>query len=400
MNLGALKYRQFQTYLVGKTFALNSLWMLRMTFGWLAWDITGSASFVGLIAFLFFAPALFVGPLFGVLIDRIRVQYAAVVTQTLLLALTLFLYYAHISGQLNSVIMIGLATFSGLITSAHNPIRMSLAPRLVETPAIGSVITIVAISFNLARLTGPALGGWIISSWGIATCLIVQSVGYVPFIFALSLLRPRQRSAHASKPEPFWTALATGVRYTMSNPVVRRAMLITAIVAFVVRGSLEIMPVVADGIFGRGASGLGILTSSAGFGAVIAGVIRAASPGQSSERLPHWPLIIAAVGLALIPVFGQSTSWALTIALVAWLGFSATTTAIATQTTVQIGLSDELRGRVMSLWTMTSMGMAAVGVFVLGVLTDYLGFATTTCLSGILGLVLLICVIRHEWVHP
>lgn len=397
MNLGALRYRQFQIYLAGKIFALNSLWMLRMTFGWLAWDLTGSASFVGLIAFLFFAPTLLVGPLFGVLIDRIRVQYAAVVTQMLLLGLTVTLYGTYSFGYLNPTVMAGMAAFSGLITSANNPIRMSLAPRLVKTEAIGSVITIVAISFNLARLTGPALGGWIIASWGISTCLIVQTVGYVPFIFALSVLNPRQSSAQKAKAEPFLTALATGVRYTIASPVIRRTMMITALVAFVVRGSLEILPVVADGIFERGAAGLGILTSTAGFGALIAGMIRAISPGQSSERLPHAPLIIAVIGMALVPVFGHSTSWEFTMALTAWLGFAATTSAIATQTTVQMGLSDDLRGRVMSLWTMTSMGMAAVGVFVLGILTDQLGFATTLSLSGGLGFVLLVIVVWREW---
>ena len=397
MNLTALKYRQFQIYLAGKTFALNSLWMLRMTFGWVAWDITGSASFVGVIAFLFFAPTLFVGPLFGVLIDRVRVQYAAVLTQSLLLFLTIVLYLTYSTGHLNPSVLIGLATFSGLITSAHNPIRMSLAPRLVDTVAIGSVINIVAISFNLARLTGPALGGWIISGWGIATCLIVQTLGYIPFIISLAMLRPRESKAKDGISEPFLSALATGVRYTIADPVIRRAMMITAIVAFVVRGSLEIMPVVADGIFERGAVGLGVLTSVAGLGALMAGLARAISPGQTSEKLPRAPLIISVAGLVLIPVYGHSETWELTIALVCWLGFTATTTAIAMQTTVQIGLSDELRGRVMSLWTMTSMGMAAVGVFVLGVMTDQIGFALTLTVSGCLGLFLLALVIRKEW---
>lgn len=397
MNLKALKYRQFQTYLVGKMFALNSLWMLRMTFGWLAWETTNSASFVGLIAFLFFVPTLFAGPFFGVLIDRVRVQNAAIVTQSLLVVLTVALYWAYGSGHLNPSAMTGLAVFSGLITSAHNPIRMSLAPRLVGPDSIASVITIVAISFNLARLTGPALGGWIIASWGISTCLIVQILGYLPFIFALSLLHPRENSAQKSKPEPFLAALATGVRYTISDPVIRHAMMITALVAAVIRGSLEILPVVADGIFQRGAVGLGILTSVAGFGALMAGLVRMVSSSESSNRLPRLALIIAVSGMGLIPVFGHSESWNFTIALIAWLGFAATTTAITTQTAVQIGLSDDLRGRVMSLWTMTSMGMAALGVFVLGLLTDQLGFATTLTLSGGLGLVLLVMVIRKEW---
>ncbi|MGR3660446.1 MAG: MFS transporter [Paracoccaceae bacterium] len=396
MNISALKYKYFRIHLAGKVFALNSLWMLRMTFGWIAWDSTGSASFVGLIAFLHFAPTLIVGPLFGVLIDRVRVKFAAMVTQSLLFVLTLTLYFAFTRGLLNPALLVLLAGISGVITSAHNPVRMSLAPRLVAPDAITSVITIVAIMFNLARLTGPALGGWIIASWGIDTCLMVQTIGYVPFIFALSLLRPRERSDGKSKPEGFLQALATGVRYATREPVIRRALMITALVAFVNRGVLEILPVIADGIFQKGAGGLGILASVAGFGALIAGLVRAVSPHQVAGILPRPPLVIGLIGMALVPVVGQSGTWEFTIALIAWLGFSATTTAITMQTAVQIGLSDELRGRVMSLWTMTSMGAASLGVFVLGGLTDQFGFANTLILMGGLGFVLLVLVIRKE----
>ena len=96
MNISALSFRDFRIYLGGNIFALNALWMQRVTIGWIAWDLTASASFVGFIAFANFAPTMITGPLFGVLIDRVRVTRAAMVTQFLLLAIALAFYLCFI----------------------------------------------------------------------------------------------------------------------------------------------------------------------------------------------------------------------------------------------------------------------------------------------------------------
>ena len=136
---------------------------------------------------------LVTGPLFGVLVDRMRITQVAKLTQILLLIISLGFYLFFTFGILDEILLSFLSFLSGLVTSAHNPVRLSLAPRLVDRTSVASVVSIVAINFNLARLTGPAIGGWLIASWGVSTALLVQTGFYLPFIFAISLLHPRQR---------------------------------------------------------------------------------------------------------------------------------------------------------------------------------------------------------------
>ena len=389
MNLSALKFRDFRIYLGGNLFAVNALWMQRVTIGWIAWDLTSSATFVGFIAFVNFAPAMVTGPLFGVLVDRMRITQVAKLTQILLLIISLGFYLFFTFGILDEILLSFLSFLSGLVTSAHNPVRLSLAPRLVDRTSVASVVSIVAINFNLARLTGPAIGGWLIASWGVSTALLVQTGFYLPFIFAISLLHPRQRSSSIINNEPFIAALQNGIKYALANTLIRQAFLVTALYAFLIRGTLEILPVIADGVFNRGATGLGLLTSSAGFGALIAGVIKAFTPSQTVRKLPKFALASALLGIGLMPLVGLSNSWNLTLLCIFYIGFSGTLAGISVQTAIQIDLDDDFRGRVMSLWTMVSIGATATGAIILGGLADHIGVSLAFSLAGGLGTVLL-----------
>jgi MFS family permease len=397
MNLAALSFRDFRIYLIGNVFALNGLWMQRLTIGWLAWELTGSASFVGLVAFINFAPTIVVGPFFGVLVDRIRIRRAAMMTQSFLCGLALILFFSFSAGLLGPALLAVLSGMLGIAAAAHNPIRMSLAPRLVDRSAIASVISLTAINFNLARLTGPALAGWLISSWGVGVSLLLQAIFYLPFILALSLLQPRERIRNITKNAPFFQDMARGIRHVQQTTLIRQAFLITGVGAFISRGVLEILPVIADGSFGRGATGLGLLTAAAGFGALIAGISKAVAPGQKGGRLPRIALMSAVLGIALVPLIGVSNAWSLTLLLVACLGFAATMAGVSMQTAIQIDLEDELRGRVMSLWVLAGIGSAACGAVFIGVLADFAGLSSALIGIGSLGFLFLANYVRRIW---
>ncbi len=113
MNLSALSFRDFRIYLGGNLFASNALWMQRVTIGWLAWDLTSSATFVGFVAFINFAPSMIIGPFFGVLIDRVRVKQAARVTQLLSFMLALGFYLFFTLGILDEILLLFLSFISG-----------------------------------------------------------------------------------------------------------------------------------------------------------------------------------------------------------------------------------------------------------------------------------------------
>ena len=120
MNLSALKFRDFRIYLGGNLFAVNALWMQRVTIGWIAWELTSSATFVGFIAFVNFAPAMVTGPLFGVLVDRMRITQVAKLTQILLLIISLGFYLFFTFGILDEILLSFLSFLSGLVTSARS----------------------------------------------------------------------------------------------------------------------------------------------------------------------------------------------------------------------------------------------------------------------------------------
>lgn len=397
MNLAAIRFRDFRIYLIGNVFALNGLWMQRLTIGWLAWDLTGSASFVGSVAFINFAPTIVVGPFFGVMVDRIRIRRAAMITQSFLCVLALILLFSFSAGFLGKTLLLLLSGLLGVAAAAHNPIRMSLAPRLVDRSAIASVISLTAINFNLARLTGPALAGWLISSWGVSVSILFQAVFYLPFILALSLVRPRERIRNVAESAPFFQDMALGFRHVRQTPLILQAFLITGVGAFISRGVLEILPVIADGTFGRGATGLGLLTAAAGLGALIAGISKAVMQGQESGRLPRIALTSALVGIALVPFIGFSNSWNLTLFLVACLGFAATMTGVSMQTAIQIDLEDDLRGRVMSLWVLVGIGLAACGALFVGILADLAGLSFALSGIGGVGFLFLANYVRQIW---
>lgn len=397
MNLAALRFHDFRIYMIGNFFALNGLWMQRLTIGWIAWELTGSASFVGLVAFINFAPTIFAGPFFGVLVDRIRIRRAAMITQSALFVLAIALFLSFLAGVLSPVLLATLSGLLGTVMAAHNPIRMSLAPRLVDRFAVASVISLTAINFNFARLSGPAVAGWLITSWGVGASLFIQALLYLPFILALSVIRPRERVPTKAAAVPFFQDMAVGIRHVLRTPLIRQALLITGVGAFISRGVLEILPVIADGAFSKGATGLGLLTAAAGFGALIAGISKALMPGQTGGRLPGLALVAAIAGTTLVPAIGFSGLWPLTLLLVACLGFAATMTGISMQTAIQVDLEDDMRGRVMSLWVLIGIGSAASGAVFLGALTDLVGLATALSWVGGFGAVLLASYVRRIW---
>ena len=394
MNLSALTFKDFRIYICGNIFASNAVWMQRVTIGWIAWDLTASASFVGMVAFVNFIPSLLAGPLFGVLVDRVRVKQAAIFTQFLSFMIAISFYAFFVLGILNELNLLFLTLCAGTVVSAHSPVRMSLGPRLVDSTSVASVVTLGAINFNLARLTGPAIAGWIIAFYGIQASLFVQILCYPPFLVALSFLRPRRELALNAQKEAFIKALTSGILYSFKNPLILKALLITALSSFLLRSVLEILPVIADGFFGRGATGLGLLTSCAGFGALLAGMVKACSSGQPSGMLPKYVPVSIFFGFAFIPLIGLCGSWFLTLGFVTYLGFAGTLSGISLQSAIQMELEDSLRGRVMSLWTMAAIGGTALGAVSLGWFTDYLGVVPALGLTGSLGCLLLVILLR------
>ncbi len=377
MRFPALRARDLRIYIFGNFFALNGLWIQRVVVGWLGWDLTGQASWVGLIAFLMFAPTMISGPLFGVVADRVDIRRAALVTQSLLALTAVALLALFLTGFLTIWTLAATAVATGVITSAHHPIRMAMLPRLVPREALANAVALVSINFNFARLMGPAVGGLLISGFGVSWALLVNVVCFLPLLGALGFVQLRPRDASAQKGGTFFGQLAAGARYVAGQTVILHAMILNGLFSFIVRGTLEILPAIADGVYQRGAEGLGQILAAAGAGALASSVLMAYRHTAGAGELPPVSTIAAFAGFALVALLGLVGYWPLALISVCGMGFTGAMVGIGYQSTVQLSLEDGFRGRVMSLWTVVGIGGAALGAIGLGALVDVLGLQAT-----------------------
>lgn len=383
MNLAALRSANFRTYVTGSMFALLAIWMQRVTIGWIAWDMTGSSSFVGLVALVQFSPAIVLSPLFGVWVDRLDVQRAIIVVQGVNFGVMAGFFMFYVMGWLTPVTMIVLTLISGIALAANHPMRMSLSPRLVPRGLVASVVTIVAINFNVARTLGPALGGVLIAWLGVGATLLIQTVLFLPFIFALGRLEVRPSRKEGVSQEPFGKALRLGLLQVWNNAVIWRAMVIGGALATVARGVLEILPPLADGVFQRGPEGLGVLLTATGLGAVCGGFFKAIMPPQSPGSVPLLTQVVIVLGLLMVAALGVVSAWPVALGIAAGIAFVTTLSAISMQTAIQMELEDDMRGRVMSLWAVVVAGGASIGAGALGIAADLFGFQETLFIVGL-----------------
>ncbi|MDE2792735.1 MAG: MFS transporter [Paracoccaceae bacterium] len=384
MDISALRSANFRVFLAGSVFSTNAMWMLRITIAWVAWDLTNSAGFVGFVAFLHFGPIVIAGPLFGVITDRVDVRRAALLTQSSLMALAFLLWAVSMSGGPDKVTLTIYATSVGLTAAAHGPVRMSLVPRLVDRSRISSVVNFTVINFNLARMTGPAIGGWVIGRFGIETATFIAVLLFLPILISLVLVDVRTREVPKIVPKTLSGAFSEGMREISGNATLREALFWTAVTAFFLRGGLEILPVIADGAFGKGATGLGTLISAAGVGAVVSGFWIAVRPSLPDGAKPKSARSFGLLGLASLVILGLANSWPSVLVFVACVSCFATATSILCQSAMQTSIDDHLRGRVMSSWAVVAGASSAIGAAALGVLTDVVGYNTAFLMSGTL----------------
>lgn len=390
MNLSVLRTPSFRKYIAAAFVALNGIWIQRITMGWLAWDMTQSASFVGLVAGLNFVPSVLSGPFFGVMADRIDLRRAAIAAQLAMLGLSVLLLVLFLAGLLGPGILTAMSLASGMAASAYSPIRMALITRLAPREDVRSVVVITSMNFNLSRLTGPAIGGVLIAKLGVGATLLAAVLAPLALIIVLIRMTLRAPEGPARVAQNFIADMRAGFIYAAEHELVRRALIITGLAAFAGRGVLEILPAIADGAYGRGAVGLGQLSAAAGAGALLSAVMQALGHVATAQVLTVRSNMASLVSCVLVGLLGVTTSWIVALGIVSALGFLGTLIGVSLQSGIQHSLPDALRGRVMSLWVLVALGATAGGAFVQGALADMIGLGETLVLIGATGFSLLL----------
>ena len=375
--------RNFILFLVGQCITTQGLWIQKIAMSWLAWSLTGSAFWTGLIAALNFAPAFFLGPIFGVMADRVDLRRTAMLLNLGQATVSFVLMGLSYAGMMTLPWMIMLAASMGILGSAMTPIRLSLVPVIVPREFMSRAVAYAAMNFNISRLVGPAVGGVVIATWGTGTAFMLNAISYLPMVFVISVVTIHQDRAPDAKSRRILTALVDGASYAIHHPMIRSVLALSCFVSLVGTGMIELMPVFAEAVYERGVTGLGMMASAGGIGAGASSFMlsRVKSNAADFQRITIVGAFAAAIGMFGL---GWSPWYELAVGLIALTGFGLTAVGVGSQTALQLTVDNKLRGRVMSFWSATSFGGMALGGTMLGAISEAGNIQYTARGSGIL----------------
>lgn len=386
-SYSALSSQNFRKYLYGNVLSVLGVWIQRLALGWHAWQLSESALVVGIVAAAQFLPLILLTPFFGVLVDQVNTRAAAIVMHAILAAVATGLGVLTVTGNMTTEWLIALAFMHGLANSAYSPVRLALIPDLVNKKKFPSAVAISSMVFNISRFIGPGVAGAVVAWYGLAAAYAINAVTYLPVIFVLFILRIDKHEPHPANRKPYIEQLLEGLRYTRDHAPIRQIILLAGVSNFFGRGVLELMPAFAALIFEGGSTVLATLMAAAGAGAILASLVFSSRTFQSHL---HGLVVVGAIGVGFsIILFGLVRNLPMGVLVVAMLGLFASLVSIGSQTEVQIHVENRLRGRVMSLWTLTIMGGPAVGSVVAGALAGDIGATHTSFVFAATCLVLI-----------
>ena len=378
-----LAHREFGVYVAGNSVSLIGTWMQRIGVGWLAWELSHSGAVLGLVAFADLFPGVLIGPFGGALADRVDRLRVIKVAQTLIMLQALALFALTATGAITVPLLLALVLFQGAVIGFNQPARLALIPSLVPRSDLATAVAINSIVFNTARFIGPALAGIAIVALHISAVFALNALSFLAFLFALSRLRLPVAIA-SEKPRSMLGAVAEGLRYALRHPGIGPILLLQAVLALCARPFVELLPGFAADVFGRGAAGLAVLSSTIGIGAIVGGLWLAQRPDQSGlTGVVLGSSVLTALtvlGFALCPWFWPA------VACVALSGVAMVVAGAGTQTVLQAAVDEGMRGRVLSLFGLIFRGGPALGALVVGVASEALGLQAPLAVGALLGL--------------
>jgi MFS family permease len=377
--LRALRHRNFQLFFSGQLISLTGTWMQNIAQAWLVYRMTGSSLLLGSIGFSSQIPVFLLAPVAGIIADRNHRHRVVIATQiaSMLLAFVLAVLTLTHSVQVWHIFV--LATLLGVVNAFDIPARQAFLVEMVGREDLMNAIALNSSMFNGARIIGPAIAGILVASIGEGWCFFGNAVSYIAVIVGLLLMRVQQRR----KPPQgsHLQHIIEGFQFARGAAPIRAVLLLLALVSLVGMPYSVLMPIFADKILHGGARGLGILMGCTGVGALLAALALAARSGLTG--ISRW-IAFAAGGFGVsLALFSLSRHFWLSAALLIPVGFCMMLETSSSNTLLQAMVPDELRGRVMSIYSMMFMGMAPFGAFFGGALADRIGAPITVALGGI-----------------
>jgi MFS family permease len=378
--LRALESRNYRLFFAGQAISLVGTWMTQIATVWLVYDLTNSALWLGVVGFSSQIPSFLISPFGGILVDRWNRHRILITTQILAMIQSLTLAALALTGVMQIWHIILLSLFQGLITAVDSPARQAFVPEIIERKEdLGNAIALNSSVFNGARLVGPAIAGLLIASVGAGVCFLIDGLSYIAVIAGLLAmkLKPRKIATHTTN---VWQRLIEGFSYAFGFPPIRAILLLLALFSFMGMPYTILIPIFAKNILQGSAETLGFLMTAVGVGALVGGVYL--SSRFTVIGLGKIIAIAPAIfGTALV-IFSQSRILWLSLFMMFLVGFGGILQIASSNTILQTIVEDDKRGRLMSLYTMSFLGILPFGNLASGALADRIGAPDTLMIGG------------------
>jgi MFS family permease len=378
----SLRVRNYRLFFFGQLVSVSGTWMQQVAQDWLVLRLTNEPLPLGITTALQFTPILALGAWAGVVADRLDKRRLLLATQAAMAALALVLGILTATGAVRLWMVYLLALLLGFATAFDMPTRQAFVSEMVGPGQVVNAIGLNSAVFNSARVIGPAAAGVVIATVGIATAFLVNAVSYLAVIGGLLAMDP----ARLHRRPPVQRAsgqIRAGLRYVWTTPVLRSTIALVAVVGTLGLNFRVALPLLARFTFGGDATVYGALASIMAAGSVV-GALAAARRSRPS----------AALLLGSVAVFGvlsvaaaAAPTLALEMVVLAPLGLASIAFLATANSTVQLGSSPELRGRVMALYGLVFLGSTPLGGLLAGWMADRFGPRSIMLLAGVSSLV-------------
>jgi MFS family permease len=375
----AFKHRNYRYFFTGQLLSLIGTWMQSVAQAWLVYRLTGSTVLLGLIAFSGQIPVFLFATIGGAIADRYNRQRILQITQTISMTLATILAILTFAGLIEVWHIFVLAALSGLTNAFDIPTRQAFIVDITRREDLTNAIALNSSMFNGARIVGPAIAGLLVASVGEAWCFAINAASYIAVLTGLFLIQI-QTQRDVSTPGSAISNIVEGFKFVAKTSPVRSLLLLLGVVSLMGSPYAVLMPIFAAEILQGGASGLGILMGASGVGALAGALALAAR--KSLKGLGRWIALASAGFGAFLILFSFSRSFWLSAALLVPSGFSMMIQMAASNTLVQSMIPDNLRGRVMAVYSMMFMGMAPLGAILAGTLAEQIGAPYTVAIGG------------------
>lgn len=379
----ALHHRNYRLFFSGQFISLIGTWMQKIALYWLIYRLTNSPRILGITEFASQIPVFFLTPFAGVLSDRLNRRRLLIATQMLSMAQASMLAILVLTGSVVVWHLIALSLLLGIINAFDLPIRQAFVVDLVERREdLGNALALNSFLVNGTRLLGPSLAGILIALTGEGICFLLNAVSYLAVIAALlAMTIPAKINTTPVSELPVVKDIIRGFRYSYRSIPIRSMLLLLGVTSIMAMPYQILMPVFAKSILQGNSQTLGFLMGATGIGAITGAFYL----GSRKNALGLEKMIVIAsslLGFSLI-LFSVSRMFLFSAFFLAFIGLGIMVQAVSCNTLLQTIVEDDMRGRVMSLYTMAFIGLTPFGSLLAGELASRIGAPTTLTIGGI-----------------